>query len=403
MDRTPPLREARPSRGHAPGSLAQAVAPLHLALALVACRGGAAETMDKSAPAVRVVVAKPVRGDVVRKLRVAASLEPWESVMLYAKASGYVREIKVDRGDRVTKGTVIAVLDVPEANTELERIDAEAKQAIASVEHAKADVRLQEITARRLGAIRSEEPGAASQQDVEMASGKVEVANAALATAESRLDVFRAEKARLSTLAAYAQIAAPFSGVVSERYVDVGALVTAGTTGKPAAIVKLMNPSKFRVVIDVPEVDVPHVVIGNAAELLVDAYPGRKFTGKISRRSEAIDLATRTMRVEIETGNEDGVLSPGMFGRVTIDLETRRDVLSIEPLWMKLQKDQAYVFVVDGGKAKRQNIKIGADDGKSLEVIEGLVPDADVVSSSAKPLSDGTPVVISEAPKTAAR
>ncbi len=367
-------------------------------LVLAACSAGEGKPTAGSQAPVVVEAAKPVRRDVVRKLAIVASFEPLEQAVLFAKTSGFVREIRVDRGDRVKKGDLIAVLDVPEAQTEIQRVVAEEKQARAMVEQSKAELRLHETTAKRLAAIRAEEAGAVSQQDLDLANGKVDSAKTAVATADSRFDVLRADGQRLRTLAGYARITAPFDGVVTDRYVDTGAFVGSGTSGKAGQIVKLVNAKKLRLMVDIPEVDVSHVAVGNAAKIEVDAVADTTFEGKVSRRSEALDPASRTMRVEIEVDNADGRLVPGMFGRVRMDLETRRDVLTCDPKWLKLQKDQAYVLVVRDGVARRVNVKLGADDGKVAEVIDGLTGDEDVIVAAVGGIVDGAPCVIKSEP-----
>ncbi len=360
------------------------------------CRGrdSSASVATAAAPPVEVAVARPSRRDIIRRLTVAATLEPWESATLFAKVSGYVRQIRVDRGDRVKKGQLIAVLDVPEADTEVARALAEERQVKAAVEQARSEVRLQEVTSRRLAAIRAEDRGAASQQEIDVAHGKADVARAALATAEGRLAVLAAEVTRLRTLGDYRRVVAPFDGVVSERFVDSGALVAAGTAGKPSAIAMVVNPARLRVVVDVPETDVSFVAVGNWAEVEVAALGGRRFDGTIARRSEALDPASRTMRVEVEIDNRERILIPGMFGKAKLNLETRRGVLSVEPLWLKMQKDQPYLFVARDAVARRLDVKTGADDGKFVEVVQGLGDEDAIIVASKQPLVDGIPIVV---------
>lgn len=321
----------------------------------------------------RVRVATPVRRDVVRKLNVAASLDPWQQVTLYAKASGFVRQLRVDRGDTVKKGQLLVVLDVPEAYNAIARARAELEQA--------------EITAKRLAAIRRQEPGAVSQQELDSANQR----RAALeASAQTEL-----------SLASYSRLLAPFDGVVTDRYVDVGALVAAGTSSKATPVLRIIDASKFRVIVDVPGVDVAFVKNGNLAELEVDAYPDKTFRGVVARRAEALDPATRTMRVEVEIENKDGELMAGMFGRIRLDLETRKDVLTIDPMWMKLQKDQPYVFVAkqdgSGHIATRVNVQTGADDGKFVEIREGLSETDRVIVATSAPLRNDASIEIANA------
>ena len=341
----------------------------------------------------RVKCAQPARRDVTRKLQIAASLAPWEEVVLYAKASGYLRAIRVDRGDRVTKGQLLAILDIPEARLEVARYAAEAQEATAAADKARADLKLAETTAGRLDKIHAQEPGAVSQQQLDEARGKVESVRATVVRQEKRAAALDAAGRREKAIAGYGRVVAPFDGVVTERNVDPGALVVAGTSGKATPIVKVVNSSRLRVIVDVPESDVPHVVVGSAARLSVDAFPESSFTGTVARRAEALDPASRTMRVEIEVDNSDGRLFAGMFGRIVLDLDTRQNVLTIDPQWMRLQKDRPYVMVASEGMAKKVLFETGADDGNAIEVVSGLDDDAQVIVGF-HTLSDGDKVEI---------
>jgi RND family efflux transporter MFP subunit len=374
-----------------------AVAAASTAALLVA--GGVARTTrpDAAAPAdpepILVEITRPVRGTVVRPLEVVASLEPWEEAVLYAKTSGYLESIRVDRGDLVRKGDILAVLDIPEMEDERAQLEARAAQAEAEAEQARAEVRLQEITVDRLRAVRAEEPGAVTDQEVDLAAGRLEAARASLEAALSRQGVVRADLARLRTLFGYARIGAPFDGVVTQRFVDPGALVTAGTGSKPSPIVRVVNASRLRAMVDVPETEVAHIREGIPARLRVDAHPGRIFEGTVSRFSRALDPATRTMRTEVLIPNRDRALAPGMFGRITLDLETRDDVLTLSPSGVRFEKDRAYVFIAENGRARRVEIVCGADDGKAVEIVSGLSGDEQVISKASGSLSDGAPIV----------
>jgi RND family efflux transporter MFP subunit len=348
-----------------------------------------------SSPPLLVEIARPVRGTVVRRLDAVATLDPWEEAVLYAKASGYLKAIRVDRGDRVRKGELLAVLDIPEMQDEQAQLEAQAKQAEAEVEKARAEVRLQEITLDRLQAVLAEEPGAVTQQEVDLASGKLEAARAALAAARSRLLVVRAELARLGTLLAYSRITAPFGGIITERFVDPGALVTAGTGSKPAPIVRIVDASKLRAMVDVPEIEAARVREGSPASLRVDALPGRTFEGTVSRFSRALDRATRTMRTEVLIANPDGVMAAGMFGRISLELERLEDVLTLAPAQLRFEKERAYVFVADDGRARRVDVVCGADDGNAIQIVSGLKGGEAVISKASASLSDGAPIRIS--------
>jgi membrane fusion protein (multidrug efflux system) len=379
--------------------MAGVTAPLALAIAGCSSAKGEAPVSDpKSAPAVLVETATPTRGDVTRRIDVVATLDPWEEAVLYAKTSGYLKSIAVDRGDRVRRDQVLAVLDIPEVNDEYKRIAAEQQREQADVEKARADVHLQELTLRRLQAVQAEEPGATTPQAIDEASGKLDAARSAAAAADAHLAATAAERDRLATLLAYGRILAPFDGVVTERFVDPGALVTAGTQSKPTSIVRIVNASRLRAMVDVPERDVASLGVGRSARLRVDAFPDRTFVATVSRFSRALDPKTRTMRTEILVENTDGVLAPGMFGRISLDLERRANVLTLTPAGLHFQKDQAYVFVADHDRARRLDVQLGADDGTRVEIVSGLAGGEPIIVKTSEPLTDGTPITTAQAP-----
>lgn len=345
---------------------------------------------EKEAQAVLVQVIRPERRDVTRRIDLVGTLVPWEEATLYAKASGYLRSIRVDRGDRVKKGELLAVLDIPEMKGERAQVQAREGQALADVEKEKADVRLQEATARRLQAIRAEEPRATTDQELDLAAERLDAAEASLAAAEAHVGVVRAELERLEALEAYSLLTAPLEGIVTERFLDPGALVTAGTQSKPTPVVRVVDSSKLRLTVDIPESEVAHVKDGKVARLRVDAVPDRVFEGKITRFSRALDPKTRTMRTEILVDNSDGLLAAGMFARVSIDIEQRHDVLALPPSCVRYQKDQPYAFVADQGSARRVSIVCGADDGNAIEIVSGLQGTESIVVNPPGSLTDGS-------------
>jgi RND family efflux transporter MFP subunit len=365
-----------------------------MSLAAAGCSTPMRATADRPVAPVPVEVTQPTRSSIVRGIEIVATLEPWEEVVLYAKVSGYLKTIHVDRGDRVRQGDLLAVLDIPEMQDEYNQLEAQQRQAEAEVEKAKAEIRLQEVTANRLDEIRAEEPGATTQQEVDLAVEKVKVAQAALTAAEAHVGAIQADRERVGTMLAYGKIIAPFGGTVTERYVDPGALVTAGTQSKPSAILKLVNASVLRVMVDVPETEVANIQEQRSARLRVDAYPGRDFEGKVSRFSRALDPMTRTMRTEILVANPDGVLTPGMFGRVSLDLETRENVLTLAPTSIHFEKDKSYVFLAEGGVAHRVGVVCGADDGNSVEIVSGLTGRESVIAKASETLADGAPITV---------
>ena len=352
--------------------------------------------------AVLVEVIRPARQTIVQRVELVATLEPWEQAVVYAKVSGYLKSISVDRGDRVRKGELLAVLDIPEMDDEYQKVEAQEQRAVAEIEKARADVRLQELIANRLDAIRSEEPGATTQQEVDIAAGRLAAAQASLSAARSRGAVVRGDKARLTTLMGYSRVTAPFDGTITERHVDVGALVTAGTESKPTPILEIVNASKLRAMVDVPETDLPHLQQGDTARLRVSAYPDKTFDGMVSRFSGALGPKTRTLRTEVLIANSTGVLRPEMFGSLSLDLERREGVLTVPPASLHFEQGQAYVLVAERGYAHRVNVGRGVDDGNIVEIVSGLDGTESLIANAAAALADGAAITVVTPPDSTA-
>lgn len=361
-------------------------------LLLTACQKPLPPPLPPSA--LPVQIAKPLRQDVTRRINTVASLEPWQATTVYAQTSGYVREIHIDRGDAVRAGQLLVLLDLAELPAEQTRLKAQMLEARAGVQQAQVLINTSEIDVRRLHLVQKEEPGAVALQTLTDAEQRLAAAKAAAATASTRLGVLQADVERLAVQAKLAHVIAPFDGTISDRLVDLGTLVAAGTASKPTAIARIVDASRLRALVDVPERDVVQAVIGRDVQLIVEAYPGKLFHGLIARRSEALDPASRTMRIEVEIDNSDKRLRSGMSARVKLDLETRPQVLAVAARWLKMAKDQPYVFVVREGVARRIDVKTGADDGRFIEIISGLSGSEPIIANAPGSVSDGTAVQI---------
>lgn len=318
-----------------------------------------------------VATVRPERRTLTRTLKTPGTVEAMETAILFAKTAGYLERIAVDRGDPVRRGQLLAVIAVPEMAGEREVAEAQLRQA-------EADLDLQRTTAERLAATRSAEPGAVTPQQVDEAEARRRVADATL----SRL---QAELRRLEVLLAYARIRAPFDGVVTDRFVDPGAMIQLATTSAQAPIVTLMNMDTVRVFVDVPEPDVPRVTRGTPARLSVASLPGGEFLGTVTRFSTALDPGTRTMKTEIDLPNPGHRLRPGMYGVVTLELERRDKALTLPATALLAHDGVSYVFVVVDGRARRVAVRTGLDDGIVVEILEGLA-DGDVVITAGKGL-----------------
>jgi membrane fusion protein, multidrug efflux system len=249
---------------------------------------------------VPVSVVTAERRDLVRTITLPGTVVAFNEATLYGKVAGYVKWIRVDKGDTVYRGQTLAVLEVPEMVKEAEQAQASYQEALASLNRAKAGADLQAVTYKRYGEVHAKDPDAISNQELDEYRSKSEVAGAEVKLAEARVETARANHDRVVALNQYASISAPFSGVVTARYVDPGALIQAATAsleGQP--VVTIQDLDTIRVYVSVPEIDVPFIHPGTPSSLRTAAYPREVFKATVTRFAEALDPSTRTMKTEL--------------------------------------------------------------------------------------------------------
>jgi membrane fusion protein (multidrug efflux system) len=323
-------------------------------------------------PTVNVTVARPSRGAISRSVTLPGSVFPYQQATLYARVAGYLKSIRVDKGDPVKAGERLAEIEVPELVADRTKSVAEAQVARLEFD--------------RLERAREKAPDLVVPERVDEARGKWEVAKANLE--------------RIETLLHYASIVAPFDGVVTRRMVDPGAFLPAATSGsatQTAAVLTLMDFSRVRVQVAVPEREAAIVHKGCLVRVSPEGLPGRVFEGIVSRISYALDEATRTMLVEAELRNSLGELRPGMYASVEIVLERKPDALLVPSSAVLVEKTERSVFTLEGGTARRVSVKTGVSDGARTEILEGLRPDQQVILVGKQPLKDGQAVSATEA------
>ena len=342
--------------------------PLALASAVVpggcAPAGGAAPGRSAGDSLPSVTVTRVKIGVLDRGITLPGSVRAYQEAILYAKVAGYLESIAVDRGDRVRAGQVLAELEVPEIQAEIGKLQAEVDAA--------------EIERKRLTEAARRAPDLVTPQAVDSADAKHEVALANLK--------------RTQTLMDYAKLTAPFAGVITKRWVDGGAFIPAATSSssaRSAAVVTLMDFSRVRIDVAVPETEVPLMKVGLPVTLSVSEIPERTFAGRVTRIAYALDDSTKTMGTEIEMPNPDGALRPGMYASVKISLQRRTGALLVPAEAVVTQKGKPFAFTVAGGKARRVALRTGLDDGVNVEVLEGLSPEDMVVVAGAQALTDG--------------
>jgi membrane fusion protein (multidrug efflux system) len=319
-----------------------------------------------------VTLAKARRGSISRSIVLPAVIRPREQAVLYAKVAGYLKTIRVDRGDFVHEGDLLAEIESPEL--------------VADLTRQRAEVAVAEAAYRRASDAQKKAPDLVMPQAVDDAKGKLDMAQASLE--------------RTETLLAYTKIRAPLSGVVTKRAVDPGAFIPSATSGSvaaSAALLTIMDIRTVRIQIPVPEPEVPMVTVGLPVEVAVDELPGRAFEGHVTRFAYALEEASKTMEAEAEIANPKSELRPGMYARAKIGMQRKTDVLLVPAAALVSGKGQDYVFTVAGGKAQRIAVKAGFRDDVSVEILEGLTPDQAVVLAGPNPPVDGQPVAVGQA------
>ena len=376
------------------------------------CAGGpsqadASEDQPFGTQVLDVEVVSPARGDIVRTVSLPTSVEADQRATLYSRVSGYLESISVDIGDRVRRGQLLAKIDVPEiidqkreAEAGLAVTEADRSRAKAELESAAARATLQELTYDRLKAVRTAQPDVLSQQAVDEAKVEFEVATARvdeivarILQIDSKVSQLQATVQRLQTMLGFAEIRAPFDAVVTERFVDPGALLQAATSSDSVQpIIALAKVNKVRLAIDVPELEAPNVRVGATARVTIDAMPGRHFQGSVSRFSRSLNPATRTMRAEIDLPNPQGLLLLGMFGRATLKLEVRAGAVTIPAEALHAEGDRSFVYQAIGGQARRVEVETLPGDGIDIEITGGLDGSERIIIAAREPLSDGTAI-----------
>jgi len=332
-------------------------------------------------------VAPVLRRTMTTSLSIAGQFMPYQNVELHAKVAGYIRHIYVDIGDRVRAGQVLAVLEIPELVAQVDEAQAavhhaeeEIQRSRSNVARAAADNVALHANAERLLKTSEARPGLIAQQELDDATAKdrasqaqVEAAQSARAAAEQQLEVAKADLKHYAALNQYAQITAPYDGVVTWRFSDTGALVQAGTSnssGLPVVTVAQVDVLRLR--IPVPESLAAQVRVGDGAEVRVQAT-GEKFVGQVARFTDALDPSTRTMQVEIDVPNPGYHLQPGMYAEVRLDANRRPNTLTVPIEAIQRQGDKTNVLVVDGQhRVESRPVQLGVESSNQVEILAGL-------------------------------
>jgi RND family efflux transporter MFP subunit len=306
-----------------------------------------------------VAVARVDREDLFREITLPAEFRPYTEVDLHAKVSGYVKEMKVDIGDRVKAGQLLAVLEVPELREELDH-------ALAAHRRAQAEYRDAHLAYTRLVAVNQDHPNLIAQQDLDSAEARD-------ATAAGTVAATKADVDKDQTLVAYTRLTAPFAGVITKRYADPGSLIQAGTTSNTQAmpLVRVSDNTLLRLDFPVSVDYVPGIRLGAPVSVRVDSLGGRTFEGKIARFSDKVDDSTRTMVVEMELPNPSLELVPGMYATVMLKVDHRPHALAI-PIEAVPAGGTSVLLVNGSHEVEERAVKLGIETSARYEVLVGL-------------------------------
>jgi RND family efflux transporter MFP subunit len=342
--------------------------------------------------ALRVEVTTPKAGASDKAIELPATVQALQATMLFARASGYVRAWHADMGDRVKEGQLLAEIETPELDQELMQARAQLLQARASLTQAKANSNLAKAN---LGRARSLAPnGFLSKAELEQTEAQAEVGAANVSVADANVAAQQANIRRLEQLKSFSRVTAPFAGTVTQRLVEVGALVTAGN-GQPLFRLSVIDPA--RILVQVPQDVAPSVRAGATAKVAVREYPGRTFAGKVTRAAEELDSATRTMNTEIRVPNGDGALLPGMYAEVAMTLPTTHPVLELPATALLSDSRGQRVAVVDAqSKLHLVPVVIERDHGATIDISSGLSGDEKVVKIGSAAFVEGMSVEVAK-------
>jgi RND family efflux transporter MFP subunit len=379
-----------------------------LATVLISCsRKG---TVQAGGPEQEVTVGVTAirRMPLERSLTLSSELVPFQEIDVYAKESGYVQTLNVDYGTRVKKGQLMAVLEIPELEAQLQEDDATIKSMGEQVTHAEhelsrvqAQYNVAHLQYKRLAAVAESKPGLVAQQEVDDWQGKdlaaeatVEGAKAALDSVRSQVGEARAKLVHDQALYNYSRITAPFAGVVTQRYANLGTLIQAGTNSSANVLplVKLSQDDLFRLVIPVPESYVRYIRIGDPIMVQVPSL-NRSFPGKVARFSVDVKEDTRTMHTEVDVSNPGHVLMPGMYAEATLELEKRNNALAVPLQGVSHENGNTSLYVVNADhKIEVRPVTLGLEMPNNIEILSGAHEGDQVVISERSGLRPGETV-----------
>jgi len=341
------------------------------------------ETAEMAVPA--VVVVQPKRSAPAQEIVLPANVQAFADAPIYARTNGYLKRWYVDIGTRVKEGQLLAEIDTPEVNQQL-------RQSRADLATAQANLNLSKITSERYAGLLMSD--SVSKQEADNAAGDYEAKQANLQSAQANVK-------RLEELKSFQKIYAPFSGVITARNTDIGALIDSGSSGGVRTeLFHIVQPDKLRVYVSVPQIYSQAAKPGLTAELTLSEFPGRPFVGKLVRTANAIDPTSRTLLVEIAVNNPIGQLFTGSYAEVHLKLPTAASAFILPVNTLLFRSEGLRIAAVgDGQHVELRPITLGHDFGSEVEVIAGLSGGENVIVNPPDSLVTGETVRIAQTPQ----
>ncbi|WP_430387346.1 efflux RND transporter periplasmic adaptor subunit [Dyella sp. 20L07] len=337
-----------------------------------------------------VVISEPESANGKAPLELPAQMDAFTNAPIYARTSGYLKSWDKDIGAPVKAGDVLGIIDTPD-------LDQQLLQAQADLATAKANAALSATTAKRWQVLRQTDPDSVSQQSVDQYNGDLAAKQAQVNSAQANFD-------RLKALKSYARLIAPFDGRVTARNTDVGALITADSSGTGTPLFTVSDTSKLRVYVRVPQVYAPSIHRDDEATLTVPEYPGKSFTAKVEADARAIAPTSGTTLVQLLVDNPDGRLLPSSYASVSFNLASGAQGLRVPAEALIFDDKGLHVATLDAGDHVHfKPVTIRRDYGKSIEVGSGLAPNDRVIINPPDGLADGDEVRIAKNPQQAAK
>jgi RND family efflux transporter MFP subunit len=339
-----------------------------------------AETAQAALPAVSVV--SPKQTSPTDEIILPGNVQPFITSPIYSRTNGYLRKWYFDIGAHVKKGQLLALIETPE-------VDQQLQQARSNLLTAQANLELASITKNRYQALLKS--NAVAQQDADNAAGTYN-ANKAIVEAD------KAAVEQYSALVSFEKIYAPFDGVITARNTDIGDLINSGSsTGAKTDLFHIAQPGKLRVYVNVPEEYSQGIKNGMTADLSLAEFPGRKFQGKLVRTAEAINVTTRTLLVEIDVDNPTGTLLTGSYAEVHLAVPTRASTSLLPVNTLIFRSEGLHVAIVKDGKVVLAAVTPGHDFGDQIEIVAGVKPDDKVIINPPDSIVSGQAVQIVQA------